>query len=138
MQLVFSWAPKLARKCESKHWFPCGVDGRAYSHLITKFSRMGRLPHFLSYEAPSTRARGARLLVEVTLEKVYYSKLKFTIVNGAVSVTGIFQFTMVNSTLVNFHDYRGKNKDDPSPITIWLPKKIGGYISSLSKLCLFC
>ena len=77
-------------------------------------------------------------LVEVTLEKVYYGKLKFTIVNGAVSVTGIFQFTMVNSTLVNFHDYRGKNKDDPSPITIWLPKKIGGYISSLSKLCLFC
>ena len=77
-------------------------------------------------------------MVEVTLEKVYYSKLKFTIVNGAESVTAIFQFTMVNSTLVNFHDYRGENKDDPSPITIWLPKKIGGYISSLSKLCLFC
>ena len=74
-------------------------------------------------------------MVEVTLEKVYYSKLKFTIVNGAESVTAIFQFTMVNSTLVNFHDYRGENKDDPSPITIWLPKKIGGYISSLSKLC---
>ena len=77
-------------------------------------------------------------VVEVTLEKVYHSKLKFTIVNGTVSVTGIFQFTMVNFTLVNIHDYRGKNKDDPSPITIWLPKKIGGYISSLSKLCLFC
>ena len=58
-------------------------------------------------------------MVEVTLEKVYYGKLKFTIVNGTVSVTGIFQFTMVNFTLVNFHDYRGKNKDDPSPITIW-------------------
>ena len=29
MQLVFSWAPKLARKCESKHWFPCGADGRS-------------------------------------------------------------------------------------------------------------
>ena len=28
MQLVFYWAPKLARKCESKHWFPCGADGR--------------------------------------------------------------------------------------------------------------
>ena len=78
------------------------------------------------------------LLVEVTLEKVYYSKLKFTIVNGTVSVTGIFQFTILDFTLVNFHDYRGKNKDDPSPITIWLPKKINGYISSLSKLCLFC
>ena len=29
MQLVFYWAPKLARKCESKHWFPCGADGRS-------------------------------------------------------------------------------------------------------------
>ena len=29
MQLVFSWAPKLARKCESKHWLPCGADGRS-------------------------------------------------------------------------------------------------------------
>ena len=28
VQLVFYWAPKLARKCESKHWFPCGADGR--------------------------------------------------------------------------------------------------------------
>ena len=35
------------------------------------------------------------LLVEVTLEKVYYSKLKFTIVNGTVSVTGIFPGTSV-------------------------------------------
>ena len=60
MQLVFYWAPKLARKCESKHWFPCGADGRSYGHVITKFSRIGRLPHFLSYGAPSTRAREAR------------------------------------------------------------------------------
>ena len=29
MQLVFYWAPKLARKCESKHWFPCGADERS-------------------------------------------------------------------------------------------------------------
>ena len=26
---VCSWAPKLARKCEIKHWFPCGADGQA-------------------------------------------------------------------------------------------------------------
>ena len=61
VQLVFYWAPKLARKCESKHWFPCGADGRSYGHVITKFSRMGRLPHFLSYGAPSTRALRARV-----------------------------------------------------------------------------
>ena len=36
------------------------TDGRAYGHMITKFSRMGRLPHFLSYGAPSTSARRAR------------------------------------------------------------------------------
>ena len=51
VQSVFYWAPKLARKCETKHWFPCGADGRSYGHVITKFSRMGRLPHFLSYGA---------------------------------------------------------------------------------------
>ena len=49
VQLVFSWAPKLARKCKSKHWFACGADGRSFvrsvsGHVITKFSGMGRLP----------------------------------------------------------------------------------------------
>ena len=37
------------------------TDGRAYGHVITKFSRMGRLPHFLSYGAPSTCALRARV-----------------------------------------------------------------------------
>ena len=35
------------------HWYACDVDGRSvYGHVITKFSRMGSLPHFLSYGAP--------------------------------------------------------------------------------------
>ena len=47
MQSASSWAPKVVRKCESKHWFSCGVDGRSvglsvYSHVITKFFGMGR------------------------------------------------------------------------------------------------
>ena len=29
VQSVFSWAHKVARKCESKHWCACGTDGRA-------------------------------------------------------------------------------------------------------------
>ena len=61
VQLLFYWAPKLAKKCESKHWFPCGADGGSYGQVITKFSRMGRLPHFLSYGAPSTSALRARV-----------------------------------------------------------------------------
>ena len=47
----------------------CGrTVGRAYGHVITKFSRMDSLPHFLSYGAPSThasRACGAPLLVDL-------------------------------------------------------------------------
>ena len=50
VQSVFSWAPKEVRKCESKHWFFCGADGRSmgravglsvYGHVIIKFSGMG-------------------------------------------------------------------------------------------------
>ena len=48
------------------HWYACGADGRSlarsvYGHVITKFSGMGRLPHFLSYGAPPTRAPRARV-----------------------------------------------------------------------------
>ena len=25
VQSVFSWVPKVVRKCESKHWFSCGA-----------------------------------------------------------------------------------------------------------------
>ena len=43
-------------------------DGRSlarsvYGHVITKLSRMGRLPHFLRYGAPPTR--GAPLLISL-------------------------------------------------------------------------
>ena len=41
----------------------CGrtVARSVYGHVITKFSGMGRLPHFLSYGAPPTRALRARV-----------------------------------------------------------------------------
>ena len=51
VQSAFPWAPKVARKCESKHWYACGADGRAaggravYGHVITKFSGMGRFTY---------------------------------------------------------------------------------------------
>ena len=65
MQIVFSCAPKQARKCESRHWFPFSADGRSvarslYDHVITKYSWMGRLPHFLSCGAPLTRSASRR------------------------------------------------------------------------------
>ena len=46
------------------HWYACGADGLSggrsvYGHLITKFSRMGSLPHLLTHGAhqPASRAR---------------------------------------------------------------------------------
>ena len=45
VQSVFSWAPKLARKCESKHWFPCGAVGQPAGSRCT----VTWLPNFLGW-----------------------------------------------------------------------------------------
>ena len=76
MQSVFSWAPKLARKCESKHWYACGADGRpfvrlVYGHVITKFSGMGR---WGSAHARAKRAGGAPLLKWDLKTPVFFEK----------------------------------------------------------------
>ena len=34
VQSAFSWAPKVARKCESKHWYACGADGRSVGRSV--------------------------------------------------------------------------------------------------------
>ena len=75
VQSAFSWAPKVARKCESKHWYACGADGRSggrsvYGHVITKFSRMGSLPHFVTHGAP-LRASRARAPLLLSLSEVF-------------------------------------------------------------------
>ena len=44
------------------------TDGRAYGHVITKFSWMGSLPHFLTHGAP--QARFARQSSAMKLEKL--------------------------------------------------------------------
>ena len=62
-------------------------------------------------------------MVEVTLEKVNHSKLKFTMVNGTASVTPNFQFTKVNLTLVSCPDNSGKNIVDLTPDNNLVTKK---------------
>ena len=69
VQLASSWVPKVVRKCESKHWFSCGADGRAaggrvavYGHVNTKFSGMDSFSKLWgSAHARASRARGAPL-----------------------------------------------------------------------------
>ena len=56
------------------HWYACGVDGRAYGHVITKISRMGRLPHFLRLGL-SSRALRARL--KLRYNKMFFFWLKY-------------------------------------------------------------
>ena len=48
------------------HWYACGVDKRSlgrslYGHVITKFSPMGSLPHFLTNGAPFRALRAREL-----------------------------------------------------------------------------
>ena len=39
VQSVFSWAPKVVGKYESKHWFSCGADGRSLGWSVGARSR---------------------------------------------------------------------------------------------------
>ena len=62
MQLVFSWAPKLAKSVRVNIGFPVvRTDGRSvYGHVITKFSGMGRFTKLWgSAHARASRARRA-------------------------------------------------------------------------------
>ena len=71
MQYQSSCAPKPARKCEIEHWLPCGADKRAvYSHVITKFSRMGR---FTYPWCSAARARALLLFIYLTSSVVFKS-----------------------------------------------------------------
>ena len=62
-QLIKTWVNNirlqapiiLARKCEIKHWYACGADGRkvgwsVYGHVITEFSRMDRFSKLCGFE----------------------------------------------------------------------------------------
>ena len=55
--------PTLDRRFDNTHWFSCGVDGLAYGHVITKISRVDRLPSFLRHVA--SLSRGAPLITRV-------------------------------------------------------------------------
>ena len=69
MQSAFSWAPNVTRKCESKHWYACGADGRSVGrslgrsvgHVITKFSGMGRFIYAWC-SAGALRARSSAIM----------------------------------------------------------------------------
>ena len=40
VQSVFSWAPKVVTKSESKNWCSCGADGRLLGRRGTRAKRL--------------------------------------------------------------------------------------------------
>ena len=65
------------------HWYAFGVDGRSlgrslYSHVITKFSQMGNLLHFLTHGAPLARLeRESSAIIEVLAACVVFRGLSW-------------------------------------------------------------
>ena len=55
VQSAFSWAFKVARKCESKHWFACGVDSRSLSRSVTCLPNFLGWVDLLTHGAPQAR-----------------------------------------------------------------------------------
>ena len=98
--LFFAWASKLPRKCESKHWLPCGADGlsfvrSAYGQEIAAFSEMGR---FTYRSAPQVRAWAPLLAINESEWSVphfcFYNQNNSTsspglLGNGALTCSGL-------------------------------------------------
>ena len=92
-----SCAPKLARKGEIEHWFPCGAGGRTvsraaggravYGNVITKFSRMGSLFHFLTHGA-LLRALRAR---ELRNQQIFVHSLRLFLHGTSLLLSKILQ-----------------------------------------------
>ena len=55
VQSAFSWAPKVARKCESKHWYACGADGRSVARSVTWLPNFLRWVDLFTHGAPLAR-----------------------------------------------------------------------------------
>ena len=87
-----------------------GTVGRSvYSHVITKFSRMGSLPHFLTHGAPLRvlRARELRCQYQHSKFKIQSTPIIRTSINAnffsftfRVRVTGLLQYLLTLTVLV--------------------------------------
>ena len=80
VQSAFSWAPKVARKCESKHWYACGADGRSVTWL----------PNFLGWVDLFTP--GAALLA--LPEELHYNRLRGWKLGRSLPVKTLFKYAL--------------------------------------------
>ena len=81
----------------------CGrtVACSVYGHVITKFSGMGRLPYFLSYGAPPTRALRAR--VELRYDFNWTTASQLTALADESEVSFHFHFRVGVTYFISLH-----------------------------------
>ena len=146
------------------HWYACGADGRsvsslflafsgercevkrstkkinareeAYGHVITKISRMGRLPNFLSHSAP-LRARGAPLLVDYPPPRgVGGATLKLLEALAACEQKRLVAGVGIPISLVGWFSNRtGTSDDDDAPKSNnWLDQRQSGKLGTRSRV----
>ena len=85
------------------HWYACAADGRSgdrsvYGHVITKFSRMGSLPHFFTHGAPLRALRTRQLRYESVFEIFWNEVLRIikTVKLHAIHTIGYYFKKMIS------------------------------------------
>ena len=79
LQKPFVFAPKNPHHRLPKilRWYACGADGQSvYGHVITKFSRIGSLPQFVTYGAPLRVLRARELRYDSVILRQFLEQNK--------------------------------------------------------------
>ena len=120
VQLVFTCAPKLAKKCKSRHWLPCGADGRSLARCTVAWLRnfLGWVDYHLSLamglgpRAAIRAEREAPLLHKQTLITSEWTNKDHLLINLTATDTIIRQ-------KVTFAP-GAYQMEPPSPLIFWV------------------
>ena len=93
-----SWAPKVARKCESKHWYVCGADGRSVGRSVTWLPNFLGWVYFLSNGALPTRALRARVELRINSfqRALLWQSLGIWIFSSCTRIRCIYRKSLLN------------------------------------------
>ena len=129
--------PTLARKFDISHWFPVvRMDGRAggrtYGNVITKISRMDRIPNFLSYGAslaPASRAWSSTIIdIIITMIMIinyfWWGRVAVAVGLHAITSCCLFLNSQFSSCIAGFqcHAIQNRSKSKSKPVNRWSPE----------------
>ena len=108
------------------------TDGRAYGHVITKFSQMGRLPHFLTHGAPLRALRARELRYD---HRICHSRVKMSSTNWAALNVRVIIANLIEHCRANAETMGSNPAEDPKyfyrvNLQLYLRfKRFGGCLS---------